>query len=46
MNNEEERLELLEDAEDLAEIEKMRHDKERDRPLDEVLSDLGLLPQL
>lgn len=41
MNAEErESLELLEDEEDLREIERMRQDREGDRPLDEVLAEL------
>lgn len=35
-------LERLEDLEDLREIESMRFDREGDRPLDEVLAELGV----
>jgi PHD/YefM family antitoxin component YafN of YafNO toxin-antitoxin module len=37
-----EMLERLEDIEDLRTIESMRHDTAGDRPLDEVLAELGI----
>lgn len=40
--SERERREHREDLEDLLEIERIRHDTEGDRPLEEVLAELGI----
>lgn len=37
-----EMLERLDDIEDLREIEAMRHDTSGDRPLDDILAELGI----
>lgn len=42
MTNDQEWLEVLEDLDDPREIERMRHDTTGDRPLEEVLAELGL----